>query len=619
MSSAARSASQHLSGPVAVCVDRPLLALDRAFTYEVSAEMRAGVGSLVGVPFHGRTVRGWVLGPTDDVPSRILPIRKMVSDVRFFDEEMLGLFRWISERYVAPLASVIARSHPPRVASEEAAARDDGAGRVGGRFAPSAGLRTPAVSVPAVQSWAPRYSRWEEMVDGVHRGGGTFILRPAPGDQVASAVEIVRAAVERGRSAIVLVPEAEPLPATATVIADAFGDAVAMFLGGDKRTRYRTWLDIARGRYRVVIGTRSAVFAPVTNLGVLFVSREHHTLHREERSPYHHVRDVAVERARRSAAACVLASVCPSLEARALPHVEVAPAGRSWPPVEVVRPGPEGRAPRLVRALAGARRAFVYEPLPGYGVARVCKRCGEAAACATCRGSLRLSRGVIRCTVCGADGRCASCGASTFGVIRGGVERVVEWVSAVARVRVHGSLDGRGAGVASNGETGIAIGGLESVKDSGERGLDLVAVLDADASLRRPGIGAREHTLAAWMEAAAWVRPDGRVILQTDHPNEPAVQALVAGRPERFARSELARLADAGFPVGAPVFRVVGTAELEPALSELGPHTLLATGLEGRTVCLVAIDRGSIARFSRSVRGLAERGVVTRVEAEPHL
>jgi primosomal protein N' len=115
MSSAARSSST-LAGPVAVCVDRPVLSLDRPFTYELPEELGAGAGSLVQVPFHGRLVRGWVLGPTGDLPERVLPVKKLVSPVRFFDERRLELFGWMRERYVTPLATVIDRAVPPRVA-----------------------------------------------------------------------------------------------------------------------------------------------------------------------------------------------------------------------------------------------------------------------------------------------------------------------------------------------------------------------------------------------------------------------------------------------------------------------------------------------------------------------
>jgi primosomal protein N' len=122
-----------------------------------------------------------------------------------------------------------------------------------------------------------------------------------------------------------------------------------------------------------------------------------------------------------------------------------------------------------------------------------------------------------------------------------------------------------------------------------------------------------------WMEAVAWARPSGRVIVQTRHPGDPAVQSLVSGNPHRFHRSELPRRADAGFPAGWPVFRVIGDDRLADELAALEPRTLLSSSGEGQTVCLVALDPGAIRMFGRRMRALAEGGVVTRVEAEPHL
>jgi hypothetical protein len=121
------------------------------------------------------------------------------------------------------------------------------------------------------------------------------------------------------------------------------------------------------------------------------------------------------------------------------------------------------------------------------------------------------------------------------------------------------------------------------------------------------------------MEAAAWASPSGRVIVQTRHPGDPAVQSLVSGNPERFHRSELPRRADAGFPAGWPVFRVTGATTLADELDALHPRTLLSSSGEGQTVCLVALDPGAVPAFGRTMRALAERGVVSRVEAEPHL
>jgi primosomal protein N' (replication factor Y) len=581
-----------------------VLSLDRPFTYELDEGLAAGIGSLVQVPFHGRLVRGWVLGPSEDVPERMLPVKKAVSSVRFFDPPMLEVLRWVSERYVAPLASVIARSHPPRVASEETIA--------------SAPHRSSApVVAPDLARILPGYRGGSEMLAALHGGAGAFVVRPAPEDEQGVALQAVGAALAGGRSAIVLVPELEPLPATASAILEAYGERAALFAGGSRRARYRMWLDIEAGAYPVVVGTRPAVFAPTVSLGLLYISRESHAGHREERSPYYHVRDVALARARHSGAVCAMAALCPSGEAATSGAVDVTPRVRRWPPVEVVRPGPEGRAPRLVSALKEVDRGFLFQPLPGYGVARVCRACGEPAACAACGGVLRSQGGAVRCAVCGANGTCANCGAADFGIARGGAERVEEWARAVARVPVRRTESDDHPG--SPGAHEVRVGGVEAVKEFGPLGLELVAILDADQAGRRPGLAARERALATWMEVAAWAHPSGRVIVQTRHSGDPAVQSLVSGNPDRFHRSELPRRADAGFPAGWPVFRVSGDDRLAKELAVLEPRTLLSSSEEGQTVCLVALDPGAIRTFGRTIRALAEGGVVTRVEAEPHL
>jgi primosomal protein N' (replication factor Y) (superfamily II helicase) len=599
-----------LSGPVAICVDRPVLSLDRPFTYELDRDLGGGVGSLVQVPFHGKLVRGWVLGGIDDVPQRTLRVRRLVSPVPQFDASMLELFRWVSERYVAPLASVIVRSHPPRVASEDA--------RPGVAYdAPHADVRSEALAGYVSGDALAGYANGDALAAALRDGAGTFVVRNAPGEEAGLAVGCIAGARAAGRTAILIVPEVDPLPATAAAVLDAFGDGVACFFGGDKRSRYRMWLDIARGRYPVVVGTRSAVFAPLRDLGVVVVSREHHVLHREERSPYFHVREVAAARGRIHLSTCVLLSVMPSLEAMALDHVDIEPRERTWPPVEVVKPGPEGRAPRLVASLRSAVRAFLYEPLRGYGVARVCRACGDPAACAACGGALRSERGAMRCVVCGADARCPNCGSSNFGLARGGAERVEEWARRVASVPVTHLAPGDTSRPPRDGE--VVVGGIDAVKDFGALGFDLVGILNADASLRRPGIAARERALSTWAEAAAWAAPGGRVIVQTTHPNDPAVQALVVGKPDRFARTERTRLEQAGFPVGAPVFRVVGGVELEAELGALPHRTMLVSSDGEHTLCLVALDPNDLRAFGDGIRRLAERGIVSRVEAEPHL
>jgi primosomal protein N' (replication factor Y) len=603
----AGSSADGLSGPVGVCVDRPLLSLDRPFTYDLPAELEAGVGSLVQVPFHGRATRGWVLGPIEDLPKRMLEVKKIVSPVRFFDERQLSLFRWVSERYVAPLAAVIARAVPPRVASEEADWDRQGDGVV----ASMTGEDRQPGSVLA------RYRGGERSLEAIGLGDGAFVARPAPEDEQALAVDAAAACLAGGRRAIVLVPEAVPVPATASALLDAFGDRAALFLGGGKRSRYRLWLEIAAGRYDVVIGTRPAVFAPVDGLGLIYLARESHPAHREDRAPYYHGRDVALARSRREGAVCVLAAACPSAEASALGLPTVSPAARRWPPVEVVRPGPAGRAPRLVKALGTTRRGFVFSPLPGYGVAQVCRSCGEPAACASCGGLLRAAAGAVTCVVCGASGHCRSCGGTSFGVRRGGAEHVEEWAARAAPVPVRRLREDEPARLPRRDE--ILVGGPDDVRDLGGGDLDLVAILDVDLADRRPGLASRERSLATWMEAVGWARPRGRAIVQASTPGDPIVQALVRGNPDRFHADEIRRRHEAGLPVGSAVFRVTGTAELEAALRPFDPSTLLVSTSQGRTVCLLALDPERVSALGTRLRELAADGVVDRVEAEPHL
>jgi primosomal protein N' (replication factor Y) len=556
--------------------------------------------------FHGKLTRGWVVGPTDDVPARTLSVMRVVSPVRSFDERMLALARAVSGRYVTPLATVLGAIAPPRVAEEE----------VDGSVPSPIRLDAPSSGNPVLSA----YVRGPELLASTAAGDGPrrWALRHAPEDEAAVAVELVGSALGARRAALVLVPEAAPVPATAAAIADAFGERVALFLGGSKRERYRTWLRIGRGEVDVVVGTRAAVFAPVRRpLGLIAVLRESHPAFRDDRAPYYHAREVAGLRAELdpSRPVCVVAALCPSAETAALDLPEVRPTTRRWPKVEVVRPGTEGRAPRLVQALRDVRRAFVYAPNPGYGIAQVCSSCGAPAACASCGGMLRAASGEIRCVVCEALGRCATCGSTDFGVRRGGAERVAEWVARIATVPVARPSVARQP--APDGE--IVIGGPEAVRDLGPADLDLVAILDADRAATRPGLGARERALATWMEAAGWARPHGRVIVQSAHPADPAVQALVRGNATRFHARERARRAAAGFPVGAPVFRVVGTADLEPAIEEQQPITVLTTALGGRTVCLLALEPARTRAFGQAMRHLASAGVVERVEAEPHI
>jgi primosomal protein N' (replication factor Y) len=297
------------------------------------------------------------------------------------------------------------------------------------------------------------------------------------------------------------------------------------------------------------------------------------------------------------------------------------------PLVETVPPEAEDRSARLGAVLRGTRSAALIVSRRGYGVARVCRRCRRPAACGACRGPIVVERGVAACRVCGAAGRCVDCGGTTFGVERGGVERVAEWARQRTPSPVVVAGEGAGDGSDEPGEGRVMVGTAAAVKDLGGLRLDLVAILDPDRALARPGLHAGEQALATWMEAAAWAGPKGgggRVLVQTRRPGDPAVQALVRWEPERFLLAEGARRAEAGFPPNHPVFRIAGPPApggggLEAALAATGPAALLVSSRPEGTVCLVTVRPEASPGFREEVMRLAARGLVLRVEAEPAL
>ena len=341
--------------------------------------------------------------------------------------------------------------------------------------------------------------------------------------------------------------------------------------------------------------------------------------HREDRAPYYHGRDVALARARFEGAVCVLAAACPSAEASALGLPTVTPAGRRWPPVEVVRPGPAGRASRLLRALATARRGFLFAPLPGSGVAQVCR---------VVRGAGGLRRLRRACSAPPAE-RSRASSAEPSGAA-GPAGNAPSGCGAAARRTWRGGRGGRRRSRSGGSATASPRGCPARRRSwSGDRTTSATSARATWTSWRSwtwispiggPGLAARERSLATWMEAVGWARPRGRAIVQASSPGDPIVQALVRGNPDRFHADERKRRAR-GRPArrrgGLPHHRRRRRWRTE--LRAFEPSTLLVSSAEGRTVCLLALDPGRVPALGMRLRELATDGVVDRVEAEPHL
>ena len=555
-----------------------------------------------------------MLGPTDDIPSRTLPVhegrvagallRRRAARARRVDER-----RGTSRRSRTVLGRAVAA--PGR-------ARKKGA---------------IAASRPAAAARRGRPERRGGLADLHERRRASRVRsRPAAGRRVRRAAGARGRAAARGRGGAG-VPgggQARDRDRARGVAGSRDGGGAArrrsgsasvVFAGGDARQRYRTWLrDPGRRRSTSSWGPGRRCSRRCPRSGLIWVARESHPAHREERAPYYHVRDVALRARRARRCGGVLAAACPSTEAAALGLPTVRRRQRSGGrTVEVVRPGAEGRAPRLVRALGDVRRAFLFSPLPGLrGGAGLPRRAARRRRARPAAARCARPSGEVRCVVCEAPGRCAHCGGV---VVRG-----------AARRRGAGGGVGRPCGARCPSRAARRVRGSRRRRRGPRRRARRRCATSASAGStssrsstptsrpRRPGLTARERALAIWMEAVGWARPSGSAIVQTAHPGDPAVQALVRGNPDRFHERERARRAEAGFPVGAPVFRVVGTDALErEARGARADHDRSSRRSEaGRYACSRSSPTGS-RPSGDAMRRLAAAGVVERVEAEPHL
>jgi primosomal protein N' (replication factor Y) len=585
-----------------VLVDVPLFHLDRPFTYRVPEALLDDVhlGSRVKVPFGGRRrVDGWVVGRAAELPADARDLLRVVSPIPAFGPAELELLGWVADRYAGTVTDTLRLAVPPRVAAVEATADADAHPAADGAAAGDPEAR------PAVAAGEPLAG-----LVAARRPAAVY-WRPLPGeDRGAQVAALVEAALEAGRGAIVVTPEVVAGSAVGDAVRKAFPDAADLASDLSDRRRYRAWAELRRGRRRVVVGGRSAVLAPLPELGCVVIDDEANFAHKEQRTPRFHAREVALRRAARARALCVLTGTVPSAEALAamqagqcrLLRPDRAAERQARPLVEVVDPDDEGpTAARLhPRGLAALRAALQR---------------GESAYVLVPR------RGA-------ADP--AEPGARSAGQVAAELARVLPAVPVwrLDREVVDPGMVPPWAGR----RPGVVVGTVAGVKDHPPlTGCRTVVVVGADTALGQAEVRAAEEAYRTWSRAAAWCGPRGgagRLVLQTRQGGHHAVQALVRWDPEFFWRHELPRRVELRFPparrlvlVEGPVpeeaeqARTVLAAALGPKAELLGPA---AMGRSWRIIAKVE-DAESAARALRPVLTEASRagGPRMSVDIEP--
>ncbi|WP_459550284.1 primosomal protein N' [Nocardia sp. X0981] len=500
------------------------------------------------------------------------------------------------------------RSRRARGPDTDPAVSGPGPGASGARSGP--GITPDTVDAEA---WR-RYRHGEAFLTALARHQGARAAWQAlPGENWARRLaELASVVAAGGRSAILMVPDQRDLDRVLRECERLVGDAaVGLSAGLGPAARYRRWLAVLRGTARVVVGTRSAVFAPVADLGLVAIWDDGDDTYAEPRAPYPHAREVAMLRAHDSGAAFVAAGFARTAEVQAVvesgwAHDLVADRAvvRAAAP-RISAPGdtdvalerdPIARAVRIPgaafaaarRALAAGHGVLVQVPRRGYVPALACTRCRIPARCRQCAGPLSLPGAQAGtgaqtahspvCRWCGrteAAFRCPGCGGRALRAVVIGAARTAEELGrAFPGVPIRGSS---GAAMLDTVPPGpqvvVATVGAEPLV-SGGYGVGLL--LDGWALLGRADLRAAEDTLRRWLGAAALVRPDGEVLVMAD-PAVPTVQALLRWDPAGHAAAELAQRAEVGFPPAVRMAVVDGTPD---AITELLADTALPAAVE---------------------------------------
>ncbi|MGB9073416.1 MAG: primosomal protein N' [Terriglobales bacterium] len=374
----------------------------------------------------------------------------------------------------------------------------------------------------------------------------------------------MRELLEQGRSAILLVPEIGLTPAVAADLHQVFGDEVAILHSGlSDAERAEQWHRIQRGEARVVVGTRSAVFAPVRDLALLIVDEEQDHSYKQEETPRYHARDVAVMRAKMAGAVVVLGSATPSLESYynakknkyALVELPDRVERRPLPEVEILDMRQEfqetGQEQVISRKLADEIRGrlekkeqvMVLLNRRGYSPVALCRACGKTLQCKNCAVSMTHHKRErkMECHYCGhvahIPDKCAHCGSEYVYFVGTGSEKLEELLHGMFPQARIGRLDRdtvrgredfeRALNALDEGELDMLVGTQMIAKGHDIHGVTLVGVVGADIALGLPDFRAAERTFQLLTQVAGRAgrgQSPGKVVLQTYFPDHYAVQ-----------------------------------------------------------------------------------------------
>ncbi|MDR0184310.1 primosomal protein N' [Lysobacter arvi] len=614
--------------------------LPRLFDYRPPVGETAGsddVGSRVRVPFGSRELVGIVVetGPSDPEAPEARHAFARLDPGPILEGELLDSLHWLARYTHAPLGEVLATALPASLRRGEPlpdthawAWRLTEAGQTGrerlraGRPRRLADLLAPGPVEEdrldlAFEDWrsAARALAKREFAERLAVPAAAHVVEPRPGPDLHPeqrvAVDAILAArdgfsallvdgvtgsgktevylhaiadcLARGKQALVLVPEIGLTPQTLARFRARLGVPVhALHSGLGDGERARTWTAFARGEARVVVGTRSAVFLPLPDAGLIVIDEEHDGSFKQLDGIRYHARDFALVRGKALGIPVLLGSATPSLEslrnaqAGRYAHLRLQQrAGAAQPPTVRVcdvrkRPLEAGLSPDMLETIGHALEAdgqvLVFKNRRGYAPVLLCHDCGWSAQCQRCDAPMTVHAGGrrLQCHHCGArrpaPDACPDCGGLALQPQGAGTERIEEVLTArfpdVPVLRIdRGTTQRRDAlehALAKFGtQRGILVGTQMLAKGHDLPNLTLVAVVGVDEGLFSADFRAPEKLAQLLIQVAGRAgraQRKGEVLLQTHHPGHPLLATLLAGGYHAFAEAELEQREMAGFP-----------------------------------------------------------------------
>ncbi|MBN1797134.1 MAG: primosomal protein N' [Spirochaetales bacterium] len=553
------------------------LPINKTFIYSCAAEKQVSRGYRIVAPFGNRELLGYVIDKKKEKPESDFEIKNIIRiiDKRpVFNSETVDLASWISSMYLCSAGEALCLMIPGgrREHEGDLLFTDDTAAEY--KISTMASQQNQAIAAIRAVKDHMFY------LHGVTGSGKTNVF-----------LTIAKDMLQNGKGVIYLVPEISLTHQVVAVFKAEFGSEVAILHSGfTPSERLKTWLSILEGKQKLVIGVRSAVFAPLKNLGLIIIDEEHENTYKSNFTPRYHARQVAMFRAKKEKALLLMGSATPSVEAYygmktgklAYFHLPQRLSGGSMPQVEIVdmkeQSGPfsDKLITEINAAYNSGKQCILFLNRRGFSYFFRCASCGFEMKCLRCSVSLTFHKQKNRmiCHYCGyktsPPSVCPKCNSLDVGYLGFGTELIEEQMAVLfpqlTVKRVDTDTVKKKQELAhilrdfKEGKIDVLLGTQMVAKGLNFPKVSLVGIICADTSLHLPDFRASERTFNLIVQVAGRAgrfSPDGKVIIQTYQTENTAIKLASGHKIDDYYTGEIKIRKELGFPPFSRLVRLV--------------------------------------------------------------